>query len=243
MLSGKESINPQFYNGWRKRVARITTNCNRLRFDVLQRYTVARPTGGHGSGMVFDLDYLTRLREKDPETERHFVTHFSTVIYFRLRNKLKSKEMIPDIRQETFYRVMRFIHSGKHFEHPEHLGAFVQTTCQNVTLEFLRGDARHPQQSEPTPDLPDTQLDIEEGLVTEDRKKAILSVLSQLPKKDQKILRLLFLEETPREEVCRQFDVESDYLRVLLHRAKARFRAVLDGAKVRSAHFLTIIIL
>lgn len=228
--------------GQRKRVAHTPTNCNRLGFNVLQTYTFARPTGGNGSGMVFNLDYLARLRDKDPETERHFVTHFSTVMYFRLRNKLKSKEMIADIRQETFYRVMRFIHSGKHFEHPEHLGAFVQTTCQNVMLEFLRGDARYPQQSEPPPDLPDTQLDIEEGLVTEDRKKAVLSVLAQLPTKDQQILRMLFLEETPREDVCRRFDVENDYLRVLLHRAKARFRAVADGVKVRASNFLTIIV-
>ncbi len=192
--------------------------------------------------MVFDLNYLVRLRSKDPETERHFVTHFSTVIWFRLRNRLKSKEMIADIRQETFYRVMRFVLSDQPFEHPEHLGAFVQSTCQNVMLEFLRGDAKHARQSEPPPDLPDTQLDIEEELVTEDRKRAIQQVLSQLPAKDQQILTMLFLEEIPREEVCRKFDVESDYLRVLLHRAKLRFREILNGAKVRAAHFLIIII-
>lgn len=192
--------------------------------------------------MVFDLNYLVRLRSKDPETERHFVTHFSTVIGFRLRNRLKSKEMIADIRQETFYRVMRFVLSDQPFEHPEHLGAFVQSTCQNVMLEFLRGDAKNARQSEPPPDLPDTQLDIEEELVTEDRKRAIQQVLSQLPTKDQQILTMLFLEEISRQEVCRKFDVESDYLRVLLHRAKLRFRDILNGAKVRAAHFLTIII-
>ena len=192
--------------------------------------------------MVFDVNYLARLREKDPETERHFVAHFSTVIWYRLRNKLKSREMIADIRQETFYRVMRFIHSDKPFEHPEHLGAFVQTTCQNVMLEFLRGDAKHPQQTDPSPDLADTQIDIEEELVSEDRKNAVLQVLSQLPVKDQRLLRMLFLEEVDREDVCREFDVESDYLRVLLHRAKARFRVILDGTKVRAAHFLTIIL-
>ena len=194
---------------------------------------------GNGSGMAFDANYLARLRERDPETERHFVTHFSTVIWFHLRNRLKSKEMIADVRQETFYRVMRFILSGKHFEHPEHLGAFVQTTCHNVMLEFLRGDARHSQQTEPPPDLPDTNLDIESTLVTADRKKAVAFVLAQLPQKDQQILRMLFLEEANREDVCRTFDIESDYLRVLLHRAKNRFREALTGAKFSAAHLLT----
>lgn len=182
--------------------------------------------------MVFDSSYLVRLRGKDPETERHFVRHFSTVIGFRLRNKLKSREMIADVRQETFYRVMRFVHSDHRFEHPEHLGAFVQATCQNVMLEFLRGDARHPRQTAPAPDVPDTQVDIEEELVTEDRKRAVREVLAQLPIKDQQILRMLFLEECSREEICRKFGIESDYLRVLLHRAKTRFRAALTGTQV-----------
>ena len=190
-------------------------------------------------GMVFDANYLSRLRGKDPATENHFVCHFSTVIWFRLRNRLKSQEMIADIKQETFYRVMRFLHSGKDFDHPEHLGAFVQTTCHNVMMEFLRGDARHAQQAEPFPDLPDTHLDIESEMVTEDRKRVVEAILAQMTMKDQQILRMLFFEEAGRDEVCRIFNVEADYLRVLLHRAKQRFREGLRTTKFQLAHLLT----
>ena len=54
--------------------------------------------------VVFDANYLARLRDKDPETEQHFVAHFSTVLWLRLRRRLRSKELISDIRQETFLR-------------------------------------------------------------------------------------------------------------------------------------------
>ena len=35
---------------------------------------------------------------------------------------------------------------------------------------------------------------------------------------------MFFLEGTDRDTICRLFRVEREYLRVLMHRAKARFR-------------------
>jgi DNA-directed RNA polymerase specialized sigma24 family protein len=57
-----------------------------------------------------------------------------------------------------------------------------------------------------------------------DRKRQVQAALSDLPEKDRNLLRSIFLEETDKSEICRRYRVEGDYLRVLLHRAKARFR-------------------
>jgi RNA polymerase sigma-70 factor (ECF subfamily) len=48
--------------------------------------------------------------------------------------------------------------------------------------------------------------------------------LEQLPVKDRQLLRAIFLEEKEKDQVCREFGVDRDYLRVLLHRAKNNFR-------------------
>jgi len=37
-------------------------------------------------------------------------------------------------------------------------------------------------------------------------------------------LKAVFLDERNRDEVCLEFGVERDYLRVLLHRAKQEFK-------------------
>ena len=189
--------------------------------------------------VVFDANYLARLRDKDPETEQHFVAHFSTVLWLRLRRRLRSKELIFDIRQETFLRVVRFLNSGGQLERPESLGAYVLSVSNNVMLEFLRGDARHPLHDETDPELVDMHLDIESELVTAERKRAVADVLAQLPEKDQRILKMIFLEEADRAEVCRQFHVENEYLRVLLHRAKQKFRAALNGATMKASNLFT----
>ena len=37
-------------------------------------------------------------------------------------------------------------------------------------------------------------------------------------------MRWLFFEERDKDEICRELNVDRNYLRVLLHRAKSKFR-------------------
>ena len=52
----------------------------------------------------------------------------------------------------------------------------------------------------------------------------IRRILDTLPKRDRQLLRAIFLEEKDKDEVCRLFQVDRGYLRVLLHRAKKSFK-------------------
>ncbi len=49
-----------------------------------------------------------------------------------------------------------------------------------------------------------------------------------MAEKDQQILRAVFLEEVDKTEICKRFNVDRDYLRVLVHRAKIRFREAME---------------
>jgi RNA polymerase sigma-70 factor (ECF subfamily) len=176
----------------------------------------------------FDSDYLDRLRHGDAETERHFVLHFSNAIRLSLRYRLRSWQLIDDIRQETFLRVLNFLRSDKSMDHPERLGAYVHSVSINVMMELLRASTRHPAMPDDAHQLVDKSVNPEGEVVTRERKDLVRSVLSELPEKDRKILRAVFLEDSDKEEVCQRFEVNRDYLRVLVHRAKIKFRAALD---------------
>ena len=51
--------------------------------------------------------------------------------------------------------------------------------------------------------------------------------------KDRQLLRRVFLDEEDKDQVCREFQVDRNYLRVLLHRARLRFRAALSQSTPR----------
>jgi RNA polymerase sigma-70 factor (ECF subfamily) len=177
---------------------------------------------------TFDAAYLDRLRAGDAETERHFVSHFSQMIRLSMRYRLRSWDLIEDIRQETFLRVLNFVRSDRSLDRPERLGAYVHSVCINVMMELLRASTRHPPISEDAQHIPDTRVSSENSLVTRERKEMVRSVLDDLSEKDRQILRAVFLEEADKNEVCTRFQVDRDYLRVLVHRAKVHFRAAFD---------------
>jgi len=85
----------------------------------------------------FDQEYVQRLREGDPETQRHFTRYFGELLNVKLRNRVRSPHLIEEVRQETFLRVLLIVRRDG-VDHPERLGAFVNSVCNNVVLETFR---------------------------------------------------------------------------------------------------------
>jgi RNA polymerase sigma-70 factor (ECF subfamily) len=54
--------------------------------------------------------------------------------------------------------------------------------------------------------------------------------MQTLPQKERQLLHWLFFEEADKDEVCRRLDIDRNYLRVLLHRAKQRFKTEFVGS-------------
>lgn len=206
---------------------------NRFLRRPSQQSTVAL-TGALLEYAVFDADYLERLKNGDSETGKHFTAYFTNVIWLKLRNRVRAPHLIDEIRQETFARVWKYLNSDRRIEHPERFGAFVLSVCNNVMLEVLRSESHHVQAPANAPDPPDERVKLDADIVTNERKRAVRSVLAELPEKDRTLLNMVFVEEVDRSAISGHFKVDSDYLRVLLHRAKERFREVVQkrGAAV-----------
>lgn len=174
----------------------------------------------------FDEDYVRQLRDGTPSVEQHFATYFGELLGIKLRSRVRSPELIEDIKQETLLRVLHSLRRRENLRNPERLGAFVLAVCNNVICELLRAETRYTQGDDNDFDGAATGVDAIAALVNEQRKGHVRQVLSELPARDREVLRLLFLEELDGSEVCRRLGVTESYLRVLLFRAKARFREV-----------------
>jgi RNA polymerase sigma-70 factor (ECF subfamily) len=172
---------------------------------------------------TFDASYVERLTAGDPATETHFSGYFRNFLSLKLRARRLSPSMADDIQQETMLRVLKALRRGSGVSQPERFGAFVNSVCNNVMLEFLNKESRQPGALEPSADPADDRIDMDASLVTQERKRVVGEVLDGMGSKDREILRLVFFEEAQREEVCQRLGVRSEYLRVLLHRAKEKF--------------------
>jgi RNA polymerase sigma-70 factor (ECF subfamily) len=176
---------------------------------------------------TFDESYVERLREGDFRTQEHFVAYFSELIQLKLRSRLHSPQAIEDVRQETFARVFAALRSEGRIRQPERLGAFVNSLCNNVLLEYYRSSQRDSSiEDEEDQDFPAKDIDIFGALVTKQMGEKVREILEKLPERDRRLLRSIFIEEKDKDEVCRDFGVDRDYLRVLLYRAKQSFKSL-----------------
>jgi RNA polymerase sigma-70 factor, ECF subfamily len=173
----------------------------------------------------FDDTYLQRLREGDPTVEQHFCTYFGKMLFIKLRGRLRSMESVEDVKQETFLRVLRAVRTADGIHKAERLGAYVNSVCNFVLLEHYRSGKREDPMEEGFADPPDHTFDAHGALVTEETRRQVRHVLDQLDRKDRDLLTAIFLDERDKDDVCSQFRVDRDYLRVLVYRAKAQFRA------------------
>ena len=184
---------------------------------------------------TFDKPYVDRLRDGEPATEQHFVQYFGHMLGIMLRARYLPQEKVEDVRQETLMRVIATLRRDGGVRQPERFGAFVNSVCKNV----LRESARDWQRSEALqPDhleIPDKAIDVERSLITQETKEKVREILGEMKERDRQLLRAIFLEDKEKDEVCREFGVDRQYLRVLLHRAKERFRSSFAPASGKTA--------
>ena len=174
----------------------------------------------------FDEAYLLRLQAADTSTEQHFVSYFSSLILIKLRSRLPSREAIEDVRQETFARFFVALRQGK-IQQPERVGAFVNSICNNVLREQYRSGRRNTSlDGEDDRDFPSSDPNLIDTLTAQESDAKVREVLDGLSERDRRLLREVFLEERDKDEVCRDFGVDREYLRVLLHRAKQAFKSL-----------------
>jgi len=178
----------------------------------------------------FDEAYIQRLVVGDPETEQHFTEYFGALLSVKLRSRLRSAALVEDAKQETFARVLRTL-KQKGVTTPAGFGAFVNSVCNNVLFELYRANSRTTALDDDKDDRPEEgRVSAEASLIRSQERSRVHQALAELPEKERDLLRWLFFEERDKDDVCRQLNIDRSYLRVLVHRAKMRFRQRFSGA-------------
>jgi RNA polymerase sigma-70 factor (ECF subfamily) len=175
----------------------------------------------------FDASYIERLRAGDAQIEGHFVTYFSELIRLKLRSRLNSREAIEDVRQETFARVFMLLRGQGGLRQPDRLGPFVNSVCNNVLMEHYRSQKRMEitidDEAEDT--VPGREPSALRVLEAKDTERVVRQILNQLADRDRLLLQSVLLDERDKDEICAEFGISREYLRVLLHRAKQSFKS------------------
>jgi RNA polymerase sigma-70 factor (ECF subfamily) len=186
----------------------------------------------------FDDEYVRRLRDGDRLTEDHFYSYFEPILRLKLRGRLPSAEAAEDARQETYVRVLKKLRApgGGEIRNGHAFGKFVLTVCNNIVFEIYRGDKHNEPLDEEIIERVASLENSEDELIKEETHDSVRRVVSTMDRRDRNILEAIFFKETPKASICEEFGVDEGYLRVLLHRAKQKFRNAWTKEQRRRPH-------
>jgi RNA polymerase sigma-70 factor, ECF subfamily len=177
----------------------------------------------------FDDEFVRRLCAGDREAELFFFRYFSDVLFSKLRRRVNALDAIEDIIQETLLRVLRSVCSDNALRNGHALGSYVNSVSGHVLQEWYRKTGKREAPLEDYPNLADRDENAEKRLIRIQERLRVHRALDALhPPRDAAILRAIFIDERDKDEVCREFGIDRDYLRVVLFRAKENFRNVYD---------------
>ena len=147
----------------------------------------------------------------------------------RLRLKLRYKVLyhvghncadVDDLVQESLARFFR-AEQRQSIRNTEEVGAFLNGVCRNVILEYRRKIRREPAID---PDMPIPDVGVRPDAEIFEMRDAIDNGLRELAERDRVVLRALYLEGRDKEDICREWGMSDAQFRVVLFRAKERFR-------------------
>lgn len=174
------------------------------------------------------------IMDETPAAAAHSTAELDSATLERLRLKLRYKVLyhvghncadVEDLVQET---LARFVRAGQRSQirNTEEFGAFLNGVCRNVILEYRRRLRREPVSDQKT-ELPERGVRPDAEIL--EMRDSIDQSLAELSDRDRAILKALYLEGREKDEICAEWHMSDAQFRVVLFRAKERFRRAYNG--------------
>lgn len=182
-----------------------------------------------------DAALVERLRAGEERAFVDLVTRYQAPLLRLAEATVGSRAVAQEVTQDTWLAVMRGV------DRFEGRSSF-RTWLFHILLNRARTAASKEQRAGRPQDLADERFDVtgawaeppepwadraEDRLVAAELATKVRALLPQLPDVQRQVVVLRDVEGLPAPEVCRLLDLTDGNQRVLLHRGRARLRALL----------------
>jgi RNA polymerase sigma-70 factor (ECF subfamily) len=175
------------------------------------------------------LDLAARIAAGDRAAEAEFVRRFEGGVRVMMRRHCRLGDpIVADLSQEVLMHVLERLRAGAVHD-ANALPAYVRSTVvRTANAEYRR---RHEADGGvAVDDLPGNDNPVEKQAAAQ-LASLLKTLLSQMPVvRDREILSRFYLKDEDRDDVCRALGIDPGHFHRVVHRARERFRALLDQA-------------
>ena len=131
---------------------------------------------------------------------------------------------------EVFLAVVSAIQNGAVRE-PERLMGFIRTIVRRHVSTYIDKNVRDRTRVSLDESMIDPNRTPEEFAAEQEQVEHLAEFLRQVPERDREILMRFYIQEQPKEQICRDMKLSETQFRLLKWRAKARFEGMLTTAE------------
>jgi RNA polymerase sigma-70 factor (ECF subfamily) len=165
--------------------------------------------------------------ERGDLAERELARQFAPRIRLYGLRHLGSEDQARELVQEVLVIVIEALRAGR-VEQPERIDRFMLGTCRNVVNGWRRGERRkHAATALVAAAEPDACLQPPPRAET----PRLLGCMAGLSPRERSVLVMSYCEEQSADEIASVLELSPGNVRVLRHRALARVKGCLEGAR------------
>jgi len=174
-------------------------------------------------------DLVARIGAGDRDAEAEFVRRYAAGVRVLMRRYCRPGDpVVEDLSQEVLMHVLERLRVGAVLD-ANALPAYVRSSIvRTANAEYRRRRDVDPAIS--VDDIAGSENPAEIHVAAQ-RASLLKALLSEMPvARDREILVRFYLNEEDRDDVCRALDIDASHFRRVVHRARERFRLLLDQA-------------
>lgn len=179
-----------------------------------------------------------RVRSGDRAAENEVVARFSRGVRLMLRKYLKCNDPnLEDLAQDVLIATLEALRAGR-IRDARALPGYLQKAVVRSAHAQSRRPSSNANLHQPLNEN-DTKLAAPEPPDEVDqarRARQLRLLLHEIPlARDREVLQRFYLDEQPVEQICAALTIDTEHLRRVLHRARTRFKPILERAGIRAA--------
>ena len=159
----------------------------------------------------------------------------------QLERKCGNAAVAEDLLSEAIETSLVKLREGK-IARPEQMTGYVYRVALNHLRNFRRRDKRGVSSAEPLETLEDEKTrDVAAPIDQARWASVVMEVLKEMPAaRDRELLVSFYLGEEDKDSLCRRLNLDEQHFNRVIHRARERFRALLEGHGVKGQDFLCL---
>lgn len=184
---------------------------------------------------ISNADLVERIVAGDAGAERQFVQQYQLGIRAVVRRYCRPADpCVDDIVQDVIKCVLEKLRGGE-LRTAAALPGYVQTIAANSATAEYRSRARMAEAPEDALHALAAEGDPVRELEQQEQVRRVRALLAQLPiERDRQILKLFYLKERSKADVCAALGIDESHFHRVVHRARERLRHLAEGAGLAS---------